>query len=172
ISQGLVEEMGGEIGVDSVWGEGATFWFTLKADVDDHGALTDTFRAFRQQSVTLVEADEHARLGLYHMLRGWQMNVTQQQQLSVLDDLNADSVAPAGLLIIGLPADGSEDERALAAAERLCQDDQLKLVLLSSNPEPLANRLHHQQHCCRVLGKIGRASCRERRNNASPARVD
>ena len=153
ISKRLVEEMGGEIGVESVWGEGATFWFTLKADVDDHGALTDTFRAFRQQPVALVEADEHARLGLYHMLRGWQMNVAQQQQLTVLDDLDADAVAPAGLLIIGLPADGSEDERALAAAERLCQDDRLKLVLLSSNPEPLANRLQHQQHCCRVLGK-------------------
>src|SRR5690606_39290166 len=68
-SKRLVEEMGGEIGVESVWGEGATFWFTLKADVDDHGALTDTFRAFRQQPVALLEADEHARLGLYHMLR-------------------------------------------------------------------------------------------------------
>src|SRR5690606_33451756 len=153
ISKRLVEEMGGEIGVDSVWGEGATFWFTLKADIDDHGALTDTFRAFRRQPVALIEADEHARLGLYHMLRSWQMNVTQQQQLIVLDELDANNLAPAGLLIIGLPADGSEDERALAAAERLCQDDRLKLVLLSSNPEPLASRLHHQQHCCRVLGK-------------------
>src|SRR5690606_829328 len=146
ISKRLVEEMGGEIGVESVWGEGATFWFTLKADVDDHGALTDTLRAFRQRPVALLEADEHARLGLYHMLRGWQMNVTQQQQLTVLDDLDADAVAPAGLLIIGLPADGSEDERALAAAERLCQDDRLKLVLLSSRSEEHTSELQSREN--------------------------
>ncbi|MDF1780087.1 MAG: response regulator [Alcanivoracaceae bacterium] len=153
ISKRLVEEMGGEIGVESEWNEGSTFWFTLKAEVDDHSSISDTYRAFRGSTITLVESDEHARLGLYHMLRSWDMKVTECQQLSSLDVHGTHEEGEGQLLVIGLPADGAQDDKFIEHIKELCDNTAQKLVLLTNNPERLAQKLQSLHQRCRVLGK-------------------
>lgn len=45
IAKHLVELMGGEIGVDSIWRSGSTFWFTASFDTVETADLTDPFGA-------------------------------------------------------------------------------------------------------------------------------
>ncbi len=153
ISKRLVEEMGGEIGVESLWGEGSTFWFTIKAEVDDHAALPDSYRAFRGQRVALLEMNEAARLGLYHLLRGWHMQVEQFDRLDAIDGELSDEHSEQELLIIGLPASGEQDERVVKRVQQLCSTSARKVVLLSNNPERISKALHTVAPSCRVLGK-------------------
>jgi len=153
ISKRLVEEMGGEIGVDSRWGEGSTFWFTIKAEVDDHSALPDSYRAFRGQRVALMEMNEPARLGLFHLLRGWHMQVEQFDHLDALDSSLQGDDDDQELLIIGLPASGEYDERIISRVLALCENHQRRIVLLSNTPERFSAPLRSVAHACRILGK-------------------
>lgn len=153
ISKRLVEEMGGEIGVDSSWGEGSTFWFTLRARVDDHGTLSETFRAFRGVSIALLDSDDHTRLGLYHMLRSWHMDVSEHALLGQQSESENEELNNTKMMVIGLPADGSHDDQAIEHIRALCADKHRRLVILSNNPESLANNLKPLQNQCRVLGK-------------------
>ncbi|MBQ0754655.1 MAG: response regulator [Gammaproteobacteria bacterium] len=152
ISKRLVEEMGGEIGVDSNWGEGSTFWFTLRARIDDHGTLSETFRAFRGVSIALLDSDEHTRLGLYHMLRSWRMNVSEHAVFPTSSDEDQ-KLQSTRMMVIGLPADGSLDDQAIEHIRALCIDKQRRLVILSNNPEGFASKLKSLHSQCRVLGK-------------------
>lgn len=153
ISKRLVEEMGGEIGVESLWGEGSTFWFTIKAEVDDHTTLPDSYRAFRGQRVALLEMNEQARLGLFHLLRGWHMQVEQFDHLDALDSALRDDESKQELLIIGLPANGDFDQRIVERVQKLCANDHYRVVLLSNTPERLSKPLQAVSERCRVLGK-------------------
>jgi two-component system, NarL family, sensor histidine kinase BarA len=147
ISKRLAQEMGGEIGVESVWGKGSTFWFTLRAEIDEH-EVQDTFRAFRGQTVHLVEGDEHARLGLHHMLINWGMKVTESASLEQLDRAdNSDA-----LTIIGLPAASPPDDDAMTRLEKLLRQGK-RCVVLTAHADRLQKMLDQQPGRFRLLGK-------------------
>ena len=147
ISKRLAQEMGGEIGVESVWGKGSTFWFTLRAEIDEHD-VPDTFRAFQGQSVQLVEADEHARLGLHHMLTSWGMNVTEAATLEQLPSDDNDT----GLMIIGLPAATMPDDYLLTRVDKKLRQG-ARCVILTTHADRLQKMLDQQAGPYRLLGK-------------------
>ncbi|MCX6595240.1 MAG: response regulator [Acidobacteria bacterium] len=59
ISKQLSALMGGEIGVESKLGEGATFWFTVWLDGEPHSALASA-AALPLEGVRLLVVDDHA----------------------------------------------------------------------------------------------------------------
>lgn len=152
ISKYLVEEMGGEIGLESRKGTGSTFWFTLSASIDDQSVSNNIYRAFENIPVVIAEMEEHAGLGLHHMLNNWGAVVTDLQRFEKLPETLA-SQASKPLLILGLPSDGHLNNQVDPLIENIDGDVCLGIVLLSSHPERIAESLPTTQMPMRLLGK-------------------
>lgn len=153
ICKRLVEGMGGEIGLDSTAGRGSTFWFTLRVE-RDADAGPEAPSALEGLSVTLVEANEHARLGLYHMLGGWRLKVTELQALDTLESqLEAGELARTDFYVLGVPASMPEPADLAPLVERLAAATGKPVLILAAHGEALAGRLSGLATPCRVLGK-------------------
>ncbi|WP_067518251.1 response regulator [Endozoicomonas ascidiicola] len=74
ISKSLVEQMGGEIGLESDLGQGATFWFTFKTHVNPQDECCDQSvtvvlkTALHNKDVLFIEPLELTRLSITHLL--------------------------------------------------------------------------------------------------------
>ncbi|PKM22083.1 MAG: hybrid sensor histidine kinase/response regulator [Gammaproteobacteria bacterium HGW-Gammaproteobacteria-14] len=147
ISKRLAEEMGGEIGVESIWGKGSTFWFTLKAEIDEQ-ENGDTFRAFRNTPVRLIESDEHARLCLFHMLGDWGMQV---QEFSAAADIpTADDAG--NLIVIGLSASTEPSAVTIEQLQQLPARGH-KVVILTNHADRLQRDQQWPANAFRLLTK-------------------
>ncbi len=130
ISKRLVEEMGGEIGVNSERDEGAEFWLqlTLPRAADDPDELPPHLLA--GQHAALLDAHPLARQSLRHQLEDCGLGVEEFDDLDVLID---------------------------QAARRRHTPAPLAVALLAIDtrrhpPEPLAQQLRELSHLdCRVL---------------------
>ncbi|ASK33495.1 hybrid sensor histidine kinase/response regulator [Alcanivorax sp. N3-2A] len=154
ISKRLVEGMGGEIGVDSSSGRGSTFWFSLRAERDPGTEAEAPPRALQTLRVTLVEANEHARLGLYHMLSGWRMRVSELQALDVLASQLQNGTPPrCDFYVLGVPASSRNPAHLAPLIRRLAASTGTPVLVLAGNGDPLGGSLSELEGTCRVLGK-------------------
>ena len=72
ISRRLAELMGGEIGVDSVEGEGTTFWFTVALRIQPRVSQDDAPRPeIRGRRVLVVDDNDTNRLIVRNYLKAW-----------------------------------------------------------------------------------------------------
>lgn len=106
ISKHLIEQMGGEIGLESEPGKGSTFWFTLRVDINKRAAEKNPNQnILRDQRIALFDANPIARLSVRHMLEAWKMDV---EEIEIFDELSAQIETaklgnnPFNLAIIGL----------------------------------------------------------------------
>ncbi|WP_299735316.1 response regulator [uncultured Endozoicomonas sp.] len=88
ISKSLVEQMGGEIGLESDLGHGATFWFTFKTKVShseeccDQSIATTIRGALGKRRMLFIEPMELTRLSITHLLEKFGAQVTAVSSLS------------------------------------------------------------------------------------------
>lgn len=71
ISRRLVEEMGGEIGLESELGKGSTFWFTLATENTFSADPLDSQDALHGERVIYLEHQATTGLAVEHLLRDW-----------------------------------------------------------------------------------------------------
>ena len=135
ISKQLVELMGGEIGLNSVLGEGTTTWFTLELEQDQVSAANLQPHLLAGKSVLVVDDNETNRDILKHRLESWDMQVrtacSGADALSILRSAGLDQ-SPVDIMLLDMAMPGMD---GLQLAHAIRSEDQYRavpIVMLSS----------------------------------------
>jgi two-component system sensor histidine kinase BarA len=144
ISKRLVEQMGGDIGLDSVKDKGSTFWFNIKAEVAPAVQQPPKLLGLDGRTITIVESREMTRLSLNHQLQSWGVKVVEFDNAQQLTEyLEAESKPTIEIAIVDIDLNHDTDlHRQLLRIER-----ELKcpvLVLTSSSDSDLKTLLVEQ----------------------------
>ncbi|WPL16434.1 Signal transduction histidine-protein kinase BarA [Thiorhodovibrio winogradskyi] len=134
ISRQLCELMGGAIGVDSIAGQGSTFWFTARFELQSQ-ARNEPPPELARQRVLIVDDHANNREILGRRLEAWGLRPSEATDgpgalRLIYQALDAGEPFTAALLDLQLPGmDGINLGRALRSDPRLAE---LRLVLLPS----------------------------------------
>ena len=136
ISKQLAELMGGEIGVDSVSGEGSTFWFTVTAGIaaERRRGMRGTAEALQGRRVLVVDDNGSARSIVESYVTSFGMAPRQaasgEQAIAMVQTAQAEG-APYELVLMDWQMPGLN---GIEAARRIRQlDASPKIVLLTAH---------------------------------------
>lgn len=105
ISKRLVQQMGGEIGVESESGKGSTFWFTFIANKVLEAPPHNYHPDLQDLRFLIYEAHPTTRLSLRHLLSSWGIEVTEVDNPNLIQEKLSESLLrknPFQMLIIGI----------------------------------------------------------------------
>ncbi|ROS04711.1 two-component system sensor histidine kinase BarA [Sinobacterium caligoides] len=128
ICKRLVEQMGGEIGLQSELGKGATFTFSLRAKLPSKAVDTPPMDALVDKHVGLYADNSAANLALRYQLESWQVHVhTFSDEQSLMDEHQCE---PLSAMII-IPGDSELSVSTLNRfSSHVYQQHQCRSVLL------------------------------------------
>lgn len=104
ISKRLVEQMGGDIGVESEPNKGSTFWFTLTTQPYPCEPFKHDER-LNSKHVLLYEENKKTRLCLYHLMHAWGIQVTElstRKEIETILQSELQKNQPIDMLLLGV----------------------------------------------------------------------
>lgn len=87
ISKRLTQLMGGDIGIISKPGQGATFWFTFACDKITTAMHEFTYKRLANINVLVWDICDAAQIALVNTLSFWNLNITQANSLDEVKNL-------------------------------------------------------------------------------------
>lgn len=102
ISKKLVEEMGGQIGVDSEPGKGATFWFSFQAGRISHTIIEEAVPSLAKNPILLYEKHPITTLSLKHSLNSIGFEAVELQSLEINSVVDAIIKHEAKLMLLSV----------------------------------------------------------------------
>lgn len=135
ISKRLVTLMDGEVGLESAAGEGSTFWFTIRADIDhiNHGTHQSALAGHR---IVLYDGNDTARLALRHLLHDWGATAIEAESPeAVLACINDHP----DIVLLGSGPQPGDSLRMTALATQLRQHSMVVLLLPGNTDELTLN---------------------------------
>lgn len=113
ISKQLAEMMGGEIGVESIPGKGATFWFTARFGIAPPSDADLTHRKLEEglacKRLLVIDDNASLREMVVQHTRHWRMQVSEASTLAIADNMlvQAQSAGtPFQIVLMGTQGDG------------------------------------------------------------------
>ena len=156
ISKGLVEKMGGDIGVDSSPGEGATFWFTAHLGIAPHEKQEHL--ELQRCHIALFADDPMAQVHIASILNSLEIRHTAIAHFEeILPQINRSlkTTMPIELLLIDISnSDDLTDQQMLQEfAEQLYKHCHCKTIVVTTPYGQWANTNFDQGSCITRVNK-------------------
>lgn len=153
ISRSLAELLGGEIGVDSREGDGATFWFTIRCHKLQHKQGEQTpMPQFSGYSVGIYDPNETSSLSLMHILKASGLKVYPHQHPETLfRQIASDTKIDIVIMATSLDSQDTEILQSLLSKRRHKTD--FSIILLVNSVDPVTLLFVRQQYECLCIPK-------------------
>ncbi|MFT5007848.1 MAG: two-component system sensor histidine kinase BarA [Granulosicoccus sp.] len=145
ISKRLVEQMGGDIGLESQKDKGSTFWFNIRADVAPAAQQPPKLTALVGLTVAVVEQRQMSRLAFRHQFEGWgAMTFELNTPAELIAHLEQNQSPRPNIAVIALGLQQTDEAlyRALLKIERELSCP--ALVITDGNDDDIGARLVEQ----------------------------
>ncbi|HEX4869970.1 MAG TPA: response regulator [Moraxellaceae bacterium] len=152
ISKHLVEQMQGEINFESVEGEGSTFWFTFRTEIDSYSHSGLTGEQLHGRRIVVAEPQPVTRQFLVNTLEHWG---AQSAAAATLDDLHhlLREGPPPEALVVNLALLGSRGAVSSMQLDELRRQVNGPILLLSRSSDSAQEQANYQDNQVGVISK-------------------
>lgn len=152
ISKHLVEQMQGDINFESTEGEGSTFWFTMRAEIDSYTHSGFYGEHLHGRRILVAEPQPTTRQFLINTLEHWGAHSSGVGTLEELHTALREDVLPEGL-IINLALLGSRGVMSSMQLDELRRQVSGPILLLSRSSDSAQEQANYQDTQVAVLSK-------------------